>query len=66
EQDSHIIEHSFRKYDEWKVFVRKTSRNTKAARKKNPLCDWTVGRWESFGVQIRLADSIYDRDCPYV
>ena len=56
EQDSYIIEQSFRKFSSWEVYVRKVSRNSKTTRKKSPLCDWTVGRWESFGARFQLVE----------
>ena len=52
EADSYLIANTFRDFGRWEIYVRRTSRVTKAERKRDPLADWTVGRWNSFNVRI--------------
>ena len=58
EADSYLILDTVRDkpFGRWEIYVKRVTRTTKAERKKNPMADWTVGRWESFGVKIELFD----------
>jgi len=56
ESDSYLIANTLRDFGKWEVYVKRTSRVTKAERKRDQLADWTVGRWHSFGVRIEHFD----------
>jgi hypothetical protein len=49
ESDSYLISNTFKNYEKWEIYVKCRP----LEKKRSP---WTIGRWQSFGVQIEPLD----------
>lgn len=49
ETDSYAIANTFKNFEKWEIFVKCRP----LEKKRSP---WTIGRWQSFGVQIEPID----------